>query len=82
MSSSAPSARSPSSANSAKELANIVYPSVLRFFVNDARTHSQTIQVANPFDVRVKFKVLSTAPRKYKVSKPEGFLQPNSQVDL
>ena len=48
-----------------------VYPSSLQFFPVDVNTHRQTITNYNPGEKPIKFKVLSTAPKRYLVDEPE-----------
>lgn len=59
-----------------------VHPSSFQFFADDNGSHKQTISIYNPFDQTVKYKVLSTAPKRYLVDVPEDFIEPKTVVEL
>jgi len=59
-----------------------VYPSALQFFADDVNTHRQAITIYNPFEKTIKFKVLTTAPKRYLVDEPEGFIKPKTFIEL
>jgi hypothetical protein len=60
----------------------IVHPRLLEFFYDDSNSYKQTTTLYNPSDFVIKFKVLSTAPKKYFVTEPEGYLNPKACVEL
>lgn len=59
-----------------------VHPNSFQFFADDNSSHKQTISIYNPFDQTVKYKVLSTAPKRYLVDVPEDFIEPKTVVEL
>ncbi|XP_071084347.1 motile sperm domain-containing protein 1-like isoform X1 [Haliotis cracherodii] len=59
-----------------------VFPSSLAFYSDDQATHKQVLTLYNPYDAALKFKVLSTAPRKYTVVDSEGTIRPRCCVDI
>ncbi|XP_046492674.1 motile sperm domain-containing protein 1 isoform X2 [Neodiprion pinetum] len=59
-----------------------VFPQSITFYLDDQSTHKQVLTLYNPYDIPIKFKVLSTAPNKYKVIDPEGILKAHCFVDI
>jgi len=59
-----------------------IYPSSFQFFSDDVNTHRQSITIYNSFEKPVKFKVLSTAPKRYLVDEPEGFIKAKGFIEL
>lgn len=59
-----------------------VHPNSFQFFADDIGSHRQTISIYNPLDKTVKYKVLSTAPKRYLVDEPEGYIEPKSVTEL
>ncbi|XP_048513000.1 motile sperm domain-containing protein 1-like [Athalia rosae] len=59
-----------------------VFPQSITFFLDDQSTHKQVLTLYNPYDIPIKFKVLSTAPNKYKVVDPEGIIKAHCFVDI
>jgi hypothetical protein len=59
-----------------------VHPNSFQFFADDNGSHKQSISIYNPFDHTVKYKVLSTAPKRYLVDVPEDFIEPKTIVEL
>lgn len=59
-----------------------IYPKCLEFYVDDLNSHKQIATLYNQFDFFIKYKILSTAPKKYIVNEPEGFLAPKTSVNL
>lgn len=59
-----------------------VYPTSLQFYADDSNSHKQLATIFNPYEFTIKFKVLSTAPKKYTVGEPEGFIKSKCCVDL
>lgn len=58
------------------------YPTTLQFFADDSNSHRQIITIYNPLEFGVKFKVLTTAPKKYTIDEPEGFIKSKSHIEL
>ncbi|XP_063984717.1 motile sperm domain-containing protein 1-like [Diachasmimorpha longicaudata] len=59
-----------------------VFPPNITFYLDDQSTHKQVLTLYNPYEFPVKFKVLSTAPNKYKVGDPEGTIKPKNCIDI
>ncbi|CAD6236426.1 GSCOCG00008176001-RA-CDS [Cotesia congregata] len=59
-----------------------VFPQSITFYLDDQSTHKQVLTLYNPYEFPVKFKVLSTAPNKYKVVDPEGTIKSRCCVDI
>ncbi|XP_034937918.1 motile sperm domain-containing protein 1-like isoform X3 [Chelonus insularis] len=59
-----------------------VFPQSITFFLDDQSTHKQVLTLYNPYEFPIKFKVLSTAPNKYKVVDPEGTIKSRCCVDI
>ncbi|KAG7213534.1 hypothetical protein KM043_002794 [Ampulex compressa] len=65
-----------------RKLPVFVFPQSITFFLDDQSTHKQILTLYNPYDFPVKFKVLCTAPNKYKVVDPEGTIKARCCVDI
>ncbi|XP_076379356.1 motile sperm domain-containing protein 3 isoform X2 [Megalopta genalis] len=65
-----------------RKLPVFVFPQSVTFFLDDQSTHKQVLTLYNPYDFPVKFKVLCTAPNKYKVVDPEGTIKARCCVDI
>ncbi|XP_076629464.1 motile sperm domain-containing protein 1 [Colletes latitarsis] len=65
-----------------RKLPVFVFPQNITFFLDDQSTHKQVLTLYNPYDFPIKFKVLSTAPNKYKVIDPEGTIKARCFVDI
>ncbi|XP_043495905.1 motile sperm domain-containing protein 1-like isoform X2 [Polistes fuscatus] len=59
-----------------------VFPTDLKFYLDDQSSHKQILTLYNPYDFPIKFKVLCTAPNKYVVVDPEGTIKAKCCVDL
>ncbi|KAK1134830.1 hypothetical protein K0M31_007599 [Melipona bicolor] len=59
-----------------------VFPPSITFFLDDQSTHKQVLTLHNPYDFPIRFKVLCTAPNKYKVVQPEGTLKSRYCIDI
>lgn len=59
-----------------------VFPTSLIFYSEDSSTHKQVVTLYNPYEFPLKFKVLSTAPRRYTVVDSEGTIRPRCCVDI
>ena len=59
-----------------------VYPTSLQFYADDPNSHKQLATIFNPYEFTIKFKVLSTGPKKYTVAEPEGFIKSKCCIDL
>ncbi|KAF7992897.1 hypothetical protein HCN44_005678 [Aphidius gifuensis] len=59
-----------------------VFPQSITFFLDEQSTHKQVLTLYNPYEFPVRFKVLSTAPNKYKVVDPEGTIKSRCCVDI
>lgn len=68
--------------SSPRKLPVFVFPQSITFFLDDQSTHKQVLTLYNPYDFPVKFKVLCTAPNKYKVVDPEGTIKERCCVDI
>ncbi|KAF7393133.1 hypothetical protein HZH68_010088 [Vespula germanica] len=65
-----------------RKLPVFVFPSSITFYLENQSTHKQVLTLYNPYDFPVKFKVLCTAPNKYKVVDPEGTIKAKCCVDI
>ncbi|XP_076390121.1 motile sperm domain-containing protein 1 isoform X1 [Megachile rotundata] len=65
-----------------RKLPVFVFPQSITFFLDDQSTHKQVLTLYNPYDFPIKFKVLCTAPNKYKVVDPEGTIKARCCVDI
>lgn len=59
-----------------------VYPNSLQFFYEDRNSHCQIISIYNQCDLKIRFKILTTAPKKYIVDESEGFINPKKTIEL
>ncbi|XP_071951194.1 motile sperm domain-containing protein 1-like [Antedon mediterranea] len=59
-----------------------VFPSELNYYADDRNTHKQVITVYNPYEFPLRFKVLSTSPKKYTVVESEGIVQRGCCIDV
>lgn len=59
-----------------------VHPNSFYFFADDIGSHRQSISIYNPLEVVIKYKILSTAPKRYLVDEPEGYIEPKSVMEL
>ncbi|XP_006817193.1 motile sperm domain-containing protein 1-like, partial [Saccoglossus kowalevskii] len=59
-----------------------VFPTELVFYADDKSSHKQVLTVYNPYEFALKFKVLSTSPKKYVVVDAEGTIKPGNCVDI
>ncbi|XP_015171732.1 PREDICTED: motile sperm domain-containing protein 1-like isoform X2 [Polistes dominula] len=71
-----------SSAATPRKFPAFVFPTDLKFYLEDQSSHKQILTLYNPYDFPIKFKVLCTAPNKYKVVDPEGTIKAKCCVDL
>ncbi|XP_054003036.1 motile sperm domain-containing protein 1-like isoform X1 [Hylaeus anthracinus] len=65
-----------------RKLPVFVFPQSITFYLDDQSTHKQVLTLYNPYDFPVRFKVLCTAPNKYKVVDPEGTIKSRFCVDI
>ncbi|PBC29162.1 Motile sperm domain-containing protein [Apis cerana cerana] len=65
-----------------RKLPVFVFPQNITFFLDDQSTHKQVLTLYNPYDFPIRFKVLCTAPNKYKVVEPEGTINPRCCIDI
>ncbi|KAI4499364.1 hypothetical protein M0802_005624 [Mischocyttarus mexicanus] len=72
----------PSLAATPRKFPAFVFPADLKFYLEDQSSHKQILTLYNPYDFPIKFKVLCTAPNKYKVVDPEGTIKAKCCVDL
>ncbi|XP_017777582.1 PREDICTED: motile sperm domain-containing protein 1-like [Nicrophorus vespilloides] len=68
--------------SSVRKVPVFVYPTTLKFFLGSRQSHKQLLTLYNPYEFRVRFKVLSTAPKKYMVIDPTGSIGPQACVDI
>ncbi|XP_044766883.1 motile sperm domain-containing protein 1-like [Coccinella septempunctata] len=59
-----------------------VYPHSLKFILNGRANHKQLMTLYNPFDFPIKFKISCTAPSKYTLSDPDGYIAAKSSFDI
>jgi hypothetical protein len=59
-----------------------VYPKQLEFYLDDGNSHKSIANLYNSHDFPIKYKVLTTAPKKYTVTDPEGIIPPKSTFNL
>ncbi|XP_028653984.1 motile sperm domain-containing protein 1-like [Erpetoichthys calabaricus] len=59
-----------------------LFPAELTFYAEDQTSHKQVLTLYNPYGFIVKFKILSTAPARYTVADAEGYVKPNSCIDI
>ncbi|CAL7934139.1 unnamed protein product [Xylocopa violacea] len=69
-------------ATTPRKLPVFVFPQSMTFFLDDQSTHKQVLTLYNPYDFQIRFKVLCTAPNKYKVVDPEGTIKARCCVDI
>ncbi|KZC09819.1 Motile sperm domain-containing protein 1 [Dufourea novaeangliae] len=69
-------------ATTPRKLPVFVFPQSITFFLDDQSTHKQVLTLYNPYDFPIRFKVLCTAPNKYKVVDPEGTIKARCCVDI
>ncbi|XP_048261290.1 motile sperm domain-containing protein 1-like isoform X2 [Bombus affinis] len=65
-----------------RKLPVFVFPQSITFFLDDQSTHKQVLTLYNPYDFPIRFKVLCTAPNKYKVVEPEGTIKARYCIDI
>ncbi|XP_012231830.1 motile sperm domain-containing protein 1-like [Linepithema humile] len=65
-----------------RKLPIFVFPQSITFYLDDQSTHKQVLTLYNPYDFSVKFRVLCTAPNKYKVVNSEGKIKASSCIDI
>jgi len=65
-----------------KRLPVFVFPSSITFFAEDSSSHKQVVTLYNPYEFVVNFRVLCTAPWKYRIIDPEGSIKPHCCVDI
>ncbi|GJQ79325.1 hypothetical protein Trydic_g16190 [Trypoxylus dichotomus] len=46
------------------------------------QSHKQVLTIYNPYEFKIRYKVLCTTPNKYTVIDPEGSVAPQSCIDL
>jgi len=59
-----------------------VFPTSLTFYADDQTSHKQVLTLYNPYEFALKFKVLSTSPRRYVVVDAEGTIKPHCCIDI
>ncbi|KAH7728155.1 motile sperm domain-containing protein 1 [Aphelenchoides avenae] len=59
-----------------------VSPVDIHFIVSKPETHKQVITVYNPYDFTIRYRVLSNAPKKYKVMEPTGHIRSKCYMDM
>ncbi|XP_043516261.1 motile sperm domain-containing protein 1-like isoform X2 [Frieseomelitta varia] len=69
-------------ATTSRKLPVFVFPHSITFFLDDQSTHKRVLTLHNPYDFPIRFKVLCTAPNKYKVVEPEGTLKSRYCIDI
>ncbi|XP_076173681.1 motile sperm domain-containing protein 1 isoform X2 [Ptiloglossa arizonensis] len=69
-------------ATTPRKLPVFVFPQNITFFLDDQSSHKQVLTLYNPYDFPIRFRVLSTAPNKYKVVDPEGTIKARCCVDI
>lgn len=74
--------RRQTSVGSDDDLPVFVSPSELRYYTDDICTHKQVITIYNPYSYTLKYKVLSTSPRKYHVIESEGLIKSHCRIDV
>ncbi|OAD56208.1 Motile sperm domain-containing protein 1 [Eufriesea mexicana] len=65
-----------------RKLPVFVFPQSITFFLDDQSTHKQVLTLYNPYDFPIRFKILCTAPNKYKVVEPEGTIKARCCIDI
>ena len=60
----------------------VVHPKLFDFYADDPNSYKQVATLYNPNEFAIKFKVLSTAPKKFTVTEPERFLNPKACIEL
>uniref|UniRef100_A0A0N4ZQN5 Major sperm protein n=1 Tax=Parastrongyloides trichosuri TaxID=131310 RepID=A0A0N4ZQN5_PARTI len=59
-----------------------IFPFSLEFIHEDPNAHKRLLAIYNPYDFRLKFRILSTASEKYTVIEPKGILASKSRIDI
>lgn len=60
----------------------MLYPLLLEFFYDESKSWQPEMHLHNPSEHLLKFKVFTTAPKKYTVTIPEGSVQAGESVEL
>ena len=59
-----------------------VFPTSLNFYSDDSTSHQQLLTLYNPYNFSLKYKVLCTSPRKYRVVDADGTIKPRCCIDV
>lgn len=59
-----------------------IFPFSLEFVHEDPSAHKRLLAIYNPYDFKLKFRILSTASEKYTVVEPKGTLASKSKIDM
>lgn len=59
-----------------------VFPTSLYFYSDDPTSHRQLLTVYNPYNFPLKYKVLCTSPKKYRVVDADGTIKPRCCIDI
>jgi len=59
-----------------------VFPTCVNFYTNEPASHQQVLTIYNPYNFTLSYKVLCTAPRKYRVIDSQGNIKPRCCVDI
>lgn len=60
----------------------MLYPLLLEFFYDESKSWQPEMHLHNPSEHLLRFKVFTTAPKKYTVTIPEGSVQAGESVEL
>uniref|UniRef100_A0A7E4V0W4 Motile sperm domain-containing protein 1 n=1 Tax=Panagrellus redivivus TaxID=6233 RepID=A0A7E4V0W4_PANRE len=66
----------------ASQLPVFVNPVALNFPIDDPSNHKQIITISNPYKFTLRFRLLATAPNKYRVKTPTGSIKSGYVADL
>ncbi|XP_033100981.1 motile sperm domain-containing protein 1-like [Anneissia japonica] len=58
------------------------FPSELNYYADDRSSHKQVLTLYNPYEFPLRFKVLSTSPKKYTVIESEGTIKHGCCIDV
>lgn len=59
-----------------------VSPALLNFYSDDTSSHQTVMTLYNPYDFSLKYKVLCTAPKKYRVTASDGIVKARCCLDI
>ncbi|KAK9703175.1 MSP (Major sperm protein) domain [Popillia japonica] len=65
-----------------RQIPVFVFPTNLKFYLGSRQNYKQMLTIYNPYEFKIRYKVLCTTPNKYTVIDPDGSIAPQSCIDL